>query len=77
MMSLPVSLLGPMFLLGWGGLCLWSHVPSGGSLSRGVSVRETPGQRPPPLPRTIKSGKYAYYWNAFLFEVDTAQLLFS
>ena len=31
---------------------------SGGSLSRGVSVRETP---------TVKSGGYASYWNAFLF----------
>ena len=48
MMSFPVWLPGPMFLLG--GLCPWSHVPSrvgvsvqgilcpGGSLSRGVSV---------------------------------------
>ena len=56
MVSLPVWLSGPMFLLG--GLCLWSHVPSsvqgslcmgdlcpggsvqGRSLSRGVSVQE-------------------------------------
>ena len=48
MMSLPVLLPGPMFLLG--GLCPWSHVPSRsgvsvqeGSLSRGVSEG-----RPPP-----------------------------
>ena len=64
-------------------LAAWSHVPSG----VGVSVsgpmfllgglRETPGQRPPPLPRTLKSGQYTYYWNAFLFEVETTQLLFS
>ena len=60
MMSLPVWLLGPMFLLGvsvsgsmffpghlcpWG-LCLVDLCRE--SLSRGVSVRETPGQRPPP-----------------------------
>ena len=59
MMSLPVWLPGPMFLGwvggwvgGWGGgvLCLWSHVPmflpgGRGSLSRGVSVRETPHPR--------------------------------
>ena len=31
----------------------------GMSLSRGVSVRETP--------HTVKSGRYASYWNAFLF----------
>ena len=38
MMSLPVWLPGPMFLLG-GALCLWSHVLSAGSLSRGISVQ--------------------------------------
>ena len=56
----------------------WSHVPSrgslssGGSLSRGCmsggggfSVRETP--------RTVKNGRYASYWNAFL--VRTANLI--
>ena len=31
---------------------------SGGSLSRGVSVMETP--------RTVMSGRYASHWNAFL-----------
>ena len=41
MMSLPVLLPGPMFLLG--GLCPWSHVPSmgvsvWGSLSRGLCL---------------------------------------
>ena len=37
MMSLPVWLPGSMFLLG--GLCAWSHVPSQGSLSKGLSVQ--------------------------------------
>ena len=37
MMSYRVWLSGPMVLLG--GLCLWSHVPSVGSLSRGGSVQ--------------------------------------
>ena len=55
---------------GKGGLCAWSHVPSGGlctgaSLSGGVC----PGgvclcQADPP--GTVKSGRYASYWNAFL-----------
>ena len=39
MMSLPVWLLGPMFLLG--GLCLWSHAPLGGL--RGLSEGLCPG----------------------------------
>ena len=59
MMSVPVWLLGPMFLLG--GVCPSSHVPSAGrfsvcglsseeslscgSLSRGVSVDRHPGIR--------------------------------
>ena len=41
-----VSVSGPMFLLGI--RCFWSHVPSGGSLSRGVSLTKNPRQRPPP-----------------------------
>ena len=48
MMSLRVWLPGPMFLLG--GLYLWSHVPSRGSLSGGLCQRD-PQQRPP-LPQT-------------------------
>ena len=40
------------------GVCLSKE---GGTLSRGVSVRETP--------RTVKSGRYAPYWNAFLLLV--------
>ena len=39
---------------------------SGGSLSRGVSVRETP--------RTVKSGRYASYWNAYLLFIALAIL---
>ena len=59
MMSRPVWLSGPMFLLG--GLCLWSHVPPGagvflsrgallgGALSGGGLYQEDPPvQRPPP-----------------------------
>ena len=52
MMSLPVWLPGPIFLLE--GLCLWSHVPSRGSLSLtpffllgGLSDRDIPDKRPP------------------------------
>ena len=64
MMSLPVWLTGPMFLPGgsvsrrvyiWGGLCLGREgLSPGGSLSG----------RPT---RTVMSGWYASYWNAFLF----------
>ena len=67
-------------------LDVWCHVPSGvggslslvpcsfggGSLSGRLLDRDLP-----PLPRTIKSERYASYWNAFLFEVETTQLLFS
>ena len=52
----------------WGGLC-----PVGGSLSRGVSVQGVsvqeglcPGGLCQGDPRTVKSGRYASYWNAFL-----------
>ena len=67
MMSLPVSLPGPMLLL-WGSLSLvpcsfWEGLCLGeGSLSMGVSVRE----KPPPR-TAVKSGRYASYWNAFLY----------
>ena len=66
-----------------GGLCAWSHVPWGGGLCPGgVSIEGgghclgglCPGEslsgRPPdrdPLRHTVKSGRYASYWNAFLF----------
>ena len=39
MISLPVWLPGPMFLLGRRGLCPWFHVPSGGLCSRGFLSR--------------------------------------
>ena len=55
MMSLPVWLAGPMFLLG--ALCLGGLCP-GGSLW-GVSPQQKP--------RTVKSGRCTSYWNAFLF----------
>ena len=42
-----------------GGFC------PGGPLSGGVSVRETP--------HIVKSGQYASYWNAFLFDVMCKQ----
>ena len=59
----------------------WSHVHSGESLCLvlcyfwGVSLTETPLDRDPPdrdsldrdPPHTLKSGRYASYWNAFLF----------
>ena len=49
---------------GEGGLCLWSHVPSRGSLFRGdLCQGDPPEQRPP---RMVTSGRYASYWNAFL-----------
>ena len=44
-----------------------SYVPSGGSLSRDISVRKPPG--------IVNSGQYASYWNAFLFEKIIFQLL--
>ena len=58
--------------LGVGGLCpgVWVGSLSGGgeSLSRGVSVRETP---PTETPRTVTCGQYASYWNAFLISLIT------
>ena len=63
-------------------LAAWSHVPSGGvsltetSLDRDpLDNDQPPGQRTPPdrapppqteTPCTVKSGRYASYWNAFL-----------
>ena len=47
MMSLPVWIPGPMFLPR--GLCLWSHVSSGGSLvfvQGGLPDRDPPGRDP-------------------------------
>ena len=65
MMSLPTWVPGPMFLLGKG-VSAWSHVPSGESLSSGVSVRETPKRD-----STNSGGRYASYWNAFLLILCT------
>ena len=67
MMPLPVWLTGPMFLLG--GLC-----PREGSLSKGFLFGWSlcgglcPGGLPDrPLSHMVTSGRYASYWNAFLF----------
>ena len=53
MMSLPVWLPGPMFLPG--GLC-----------PGGLPNRDSLDRDPTP-PCTVKSGRYASYWNEFLF----------
>ena len=61
-----------------GGLCLCSHVPSRGSPWQRppwteASWTETPGQRPPDSPSfMVKSGRYASYWNVFLFKKNIA-----
>ena len=60
MMSLPVWLLGPMFLL-WG-LCLWSHVTS-------RSVQRQTLDRDLSPPRVGGDGRYASYWNAFFLSM--------
>ena len=81
MMSLPIWLPGPMFLLE--GLSSWSHVRSSGGLClgglclgglcpgglcpRGGLCRETPT-------RNQKSRRYASYWNAFLFTLMLERL---
>ena len=62
MMSLSVRLPGPTFLLGF--LCLWSHIPSGGGLSRRWSLHRGGGSLS--RRKAVKSGRYAPYWNAFL-----------
>ena len=66
-LCLGVSLSGGVSVQG--GLCRGGVSVHGGSLSRGslsvgplsggISVRETP--------RTVTCGRYASYWNAFLF----------
>ena len=42
-------------------LCREGILGPGGSLSKGVSVNETP-----PPPGMVTSGRYASYWNVFL-----------
>ena len=62
---------------------LQGNIFKGVCLSTGISLTETPLDRDPPLerppgqkhlpptgqrpPRTVKSGRYASYWNVFLF----------
>ena len=44
----------------------------GGLPHRDPLNRDAPGQRPPQtetIPRTVKSGRYASYWNAFLLSL--------
>ena len=67
-MSLPVWLPGPMFLLGVS--------VSGPMFLLGVSVLDVTVQRTPrrlpvtETPHLVKSGRYAPYWNAVLFYVN-------
>ena len=51
-----------------GGLCAGGVSGQGRSLSGGSLVMETP-------PRTVTSGRYASYWNAFLFKKYKIKLL--
>ena len=44
-----------------GGLCLWGLFPGG-----------SPSGRTPVM---VKSGRYAYYWNAFVFKVPTLHVI--
>ena len=65
--------LGPGGSLSQGGLCLggslsggvsvWGGLCLGGSISGGISVQ---GGLCHGDPRTVTSGRYASYWNAFL-----------
>ena len=52
----------------------------GGSLSRGVSVQRGLCPRGSLLqtpPRTVTSGRYASYWNAFLFDLMSETIIFA
>ena len=78
MMSLPVWLPGPMFLLGVyvsGPMFFRGSLSSGMSLCVGFlsgrGVGKTPWTGTPS--RTVKRGRYASYWNAFLFVVHSAR----
>ena len=65
MMSLPVWLPGPMFLLG--GLSLWSHVHSRGSLSRGLCLGGSLARGSLPGRRAEKHEIYAAKFGSHLF----------
>ena len=66
MMSLPVWLPGPMLLRGEVSL---SGSLGGGSIQGGLCQGD---------PRTMKNGRYASYWNAFLFEtLGSVQICFT
>ena len=56
-----------------GGLCPGGSL-SRGSLSRGVCQGDPPDRAPPP--HTVTSGRYASYWNAFLFIINNSFFLF-
>ena len=77
-------------LAAWSACSFWGKVSGPcsfkGSLSRGVSLTETPLDRDPldrnPIPVerspcTLKSGRCASYWNAFLFSMRTVLLALS
>ena len=81
MMSFPVWRPGPMFILGvydvTSCLVVWPHVPPGGegflcqegvSVKRGLCQEGVSVMNPPPY--VVVSGRYASYWNAFLFFVN-------
>ena len=65
-MSLPVS--GLMFFLG---VSVWFHVPSGGSLSGGISVRRgsLSGETPPLIPHTVDEQAVRILLECFLVYV--------
>ena len=71
MMSLPVWLPGPLFLLGEG---LWSMFLQGVSVQRGLPDRDPWTETP--LDRE-QGGRCASYWNAFLFSMRTVLLALS
>ena len=47
----------------WGGACSWGGTCSGGCLLRG-------GLETPPPADGYRCGRYASYWNAFLFKIN-------
>ena len=67
MMLLPVWFPGPMFLLGVSLSRGWGLSP-GESLSRGKEGL-LGGSLSGYPPHTVKRGRYAFYWNAFLLSI--------